>query len=350
MLAELRGVMPNVRVALDDCFTTGDRMIGVRLVAALVWFWGSVGANEEATRWLGRALETLGLDDEQGARLLEGVAMHSFASGDIDAGRQRPNRPPGCGTRLGLRTRLRRVDLPGPRPTSAGDLELAAETLDRAVDIAIRNYSNWAVAVASYSARRRRRRPVRRPAGRAPARGGPVASGVGGRPPGDRRDAPSTRAHCPAFGRFPPGLSTSPARRWPFTRPSGGKPGLPPLTTAIGRALVASGRPAEAIDEHRRGLQRAVAFGSPRAVAKALEGLAEAMAEAGDLDRAAEVLGTAGALRQDSATPANPTQQRAVSSLVASLRDRLGADAVEAALRRGQSRPVSELVGGADGG
>ena len=130
----------------------------------------------------------------------------------------------------------------------------------------------------------------------------------------------------------------------------GWKAGIAAAYDAIGRALVAGGRPAEAINEHRRGLQRAVAFGSPHAVAKALEGLAEAMAEAGDLDRAAEVLGTADALRQDSATPANPTQQRAVSSLVASLRDRLGADAVEAARRRGQSRPVSELVDGADGG
>ena len=127
----------------------------------------------------------------------------------------------------------------------------------------------------------------------------------------------------------------------------GWKAGIAAAHDAIGRALVAGGRPAEAITEHRRGLQRAVAFGSPHAVAKALEGLAEAMAEAGDLDRAAEMLGTAGALRQDSATPANPTQQRAVSSLVASLRDRLGADAVEAARQRGQCRPVSELVDGA---
>ena len=129
----------------------------------------------------------------------------------------------------------------------------------------------------------------------------------------------------------------------------GWKAGIAAAYDAIGRALVAGGRPAEAITEHRRGLQRAVAFGSPHAVAKALEGLAETMAEAGDLEGAAEMLGTADALRQDSATPANPTQQRAVSSLVESLRDRLGADAVEAARRRGQGRLVSELVDGADG-
>ena len=151
VLAELRGVMPNVRVALDDCFTTGDRTIGVRLVAALVWFWGSVGANEEATRWLGRALETRGLDDEQGARLLEGVAMHSFASGDIDAGRRAAEQAARLWAQAGTPGRgFAALIYRGLAERARGDLELAAETLDRAVDIAIRNYSNWAVAVASY--------------------------------------------------------------------------------------------------------------------------------------------------------------------------------------------------------
>ena len=143
--------MPNVRAALDWCFTTGDRMTGVRLVAALVWFWGSVGANEEATRWLGRALETRGLDDEQGARLLEGVAMHSFASGDIDAGRRGAEEAARLWAQAGTPGRgFAALIYRGLAERGRGDLELAAETLDRAVDIAIRNYSNWAVAVASY--------------------------------------------------------------------------------------------------------------------------------------------------------------------------------------------------------
>ena len=350
VLAELRGVMPNVRVALDDCFTTGDRMIGVRLVAALAWFWGSVGANEEATRWLGRALETRGLDDEQGARLLEGVAMHSFASGDIEAGRRAAEQAARLWDQAGTPERgFAALIYRGLAQRARGDLELAAETLDRAVDIAIRNYSNWAVAVASYW----------RAAVAADQSDDQLAERLleearwRAEWAGDRR---ATGATLHQLGRTALRSGDS-ARALDLARQTlaiheavGWKAGIAAAHDAIGRALVASGRPAEAINEHRRGLQRAVAFGSPRAVAKALEGLAEAMAEAGDLDRAAEVLGTAGALRQDSATPANPTQQRAVSSLVASLRDRLGADAVEAARRRGQSRPVSELVGGADGG
>ena len=321
----------------------------MRLVAALVWFWGSVGANEEATRWLGRALETRGLDDEQGARLLEGVAMHSFASGDIDAGRRAAEQAARLWAQAGTPGRgFAALIYRGLADRARGDLELAAETLDRAVDIAIRNYSNWAVAVASYW----------RAAVAADQSDDQLAERLleearwRAEWAGDRR---ATGAVIHQLGRIAL-RSGDPARALDLARQAlaiheavGWKAGIAAAHDAIGRALVAGGRPAEAITEHRRGLQRAVAFGSPHAVAKALEGLAEAMAEAGDLDRAAEVLGTADALRQDSATPANPTQQRAVSSLVASLRDRLGADAVEAARRRGQSRPVSELVDGADG-
>ena len=348
VLAELRGVMPNVRAALDWCFTTGDRMTGVRLVAALVWFWGSVGANEEATRWLGRALETRGLDDEQGARLLEGVAMHSFASGDIDAGRRAAEEAARLWARAGTPGRgFAALIYRSLADRARGDLDVAAETLDRAVDIAIRNYSNWAVAVASYW----------RAAVAADQADDLLAERLleearwRAEWAGDRR---ATGAVIHQLGRIAL-RSGDPVRALDLARQAlaihedvGWKAGIAAAYDAIGRALVAGGRPAEAITEHRRGLQRAVAFGSPHAVAKALEGLAEAMAEAGDLDRAAEMLGTADALRQDSATPANPTQQRAVSSLVASLRDRLGADAVEAARQRGQCRPVSELVDGAD--
>ena len=77
----------------------------------------------------------------------------------------------------------------------------------------------------------------------------------------------------------------------------GWKAGLPAAHEAAGRALVAGGRPTEAIAEHRRGLQRAMAFEGARAVAKGLEGLAEALAADGQLEAAAEVLGTAGAAR-----------------------------------------------------
>ena len=349
VLAEVRGVMPNARAALDWCFTTGDRMTGVRLVAALTWFWGTVGANEEATRWLGRALEIRGLDDEQRARLLEGVAMHSFASGDIDVGRRAAEEAAQLWTQAGAPGRgFAALIYQGLADRAAGDLDVAAETLDRAVDIAIHNYSNWAVAVSSYW--------------RAAVAADQADDELAERLLKEARwraewadDRRATGATVHQLGRIAlrsgdPALALDLARQaLAIHEAVGWKAGIAAAHDAIGRALVVGGRPAEAITEHRRGLQRAVTAGSSPAVAKSLEGLAEAMAAAGDLEHAAEVLGTAEALRQESATPANPTQQRAVSSLVVSLRDRLGADAVEAARRRGQRRPVSELVDGAGG-
>jgi hypothetical protein len=124
----------------------------------------------------------------------------------------------------------------------------------------------------------------------------------------------------------------------------GWKAGLPAAHEAAGRALVASGRPAEAIAEHRRGLQRAMAFGGARAVAKGLEGLAEALAADDQLEAAAEVLGVAGALRVRSTVAANSTQQRVIDDLEAKLRDRLGHDAFQTALRRGQRQRAPDVL------
>ena len=87
-LDQLRAEVPNLRAALEWSFTSGDRMIGVRLACSLVWFWGWVGANDEANRWLHRALETTGLDNQRQARLLEGLAMHAFALGEIASGQR----------------------------------------------------------------------------------------------------------------------------------------------------------------------------------------------------------------------------------------------------------------------
>jgi predicted ATPase/DNA-binding SARP family transcriptional activator len=349
VFAEVRGVMPNARAALDWCFTAGDRATGVRLVAALAWFWGAVGANEEAMWWLRRALETPGLDDVARARLLEGMAMHSFASGDMDAGRRVAEEAAELWTRVGAPGRsFAALIYCGLAERARGELATAAATLDRAIAIATRNYSDWAVAVALYwraavaadqvddeLARQLLEQALLR-ADRA----------------GDRR---ATGAMLHQLGRI--ALRAGDATRaldlarqaLAIHEAVGWKAGLPAAHDAAGRALVASGRPAEAIAEHRRGLQRAMAFGGARAVAKGLEGLAEAYAADGRLEAAAEILGAAGALRESSAVPANPTQQRVVAHIEATLRDALGENGFEAARRRGQRQGPPGVLGAESG-
>ena len=86
VFSQVRAEVPNLRSTLEWTFGGGDRPLGVRLVCSLAWFWGAVGANEEANRWLRTALGTPDLDDVTRASLLEGVALHAFSTGDLRGG------------------------------------------------------------------------------------------------------------------------------------------------------------------------------------------------------------------------------------------------------------------------
>ena len=174
------------------------------------------------------------------ARLLEGVAMHSFASGDIDAGRRVAEQPPGCGLRPGLGSRLAASIHRGladeraatsswrPRPSTgrstspSADLRLGDEVS-----------SYWRAAVAAdQSNDQLARRLLEEPAGE---QCGPTTLG-------DGRDAPSARAHCPAFGDPARALDLAASVRHPRGRRVESRDRC--AHDAIGRALTpAVGRP-----------------------------------------------------------------------------------------------------------
>src|SRR4029079_17523670 len=136
------------------------------------------------------------------------------------------------------------------------------EPVGRAVDIAIRNYSNWAVAVASYW----------RAAVAADQADDLLAELSRGEArcraewAGDRR---ATGAVIHQLGRIAL-RSGDPVRALDLARQAlalhedvGWKAGIAAAYDAIGRALVAGGRAAEAITEHPPAPQRAGAFGFP---------------------------------------------------------------------------------------
>ena len=281
-------------------------MTGVRLVAAIAWFWGSVGANDEATRWLRQGLQTAGLADVERARLLEGMAMHSFASGDMDAGRRVAEEAAGLWERVGTPGRgFAALVYRGLAERARGELDAAAVTLDQAIEIATRSYSDWAVAVASYWR-----------AAVAADQADDESAGLllqearwRAERAGDRR---AIGAMLHQLGRIAL-RSGDGVRALDLARQAlaiheavGWKAGIAGAHDAIGRALLAVGRPTEAISAHRRGLRRAVEIGAPQAIANGLEGLAETMAAAGDLDAAAEVLGAAGARQRARGGGADP--------------------------------------------
>ena len=349
VFAELQAVVPNARSALEWSFSTGDRMVGVRLVASLAWFWGAVGANEEANRWLRRALDTADVDDQLRARLLEGVAMHAFSSGDMTAGQ----RAAGEAARLWVETGspgrgFAALVYRGLSERARGELDSAASTLDRAADIARDSYGGWALAVTLYWR-----------AATAADQGDDELAVVlldQARTIAERADdrrAVGSIVH--QLGRIALRRGDA-ARALDLARQAlaiheavGWKAGIAGAHEAVGRALVAQGRASEAVADHRRGLQRALELGASAAIAKALEGLADAVAATGAPETAAEVLGSAAAVRTRSGSPANATHRRAVQGIEASLRDRLGADAFTVAYRRGQEMSASDAVAAGDG-
>ena len=61
-LEQLRLRMPNMRAALQWCFTSGDAVVGARLAASLGWFWALEDDTADAIDWLTRALDEPGVD------------------------------------------------------------------------------------------------------------------------------------------------------------------------------------------------------------------------------------------------------------------------------------------------
>ena len=68
--------MPNVRAALEWCFSTGNRALGAQLAASLGWYWAVEGENAEAVGWLTRALDVGDVDAPTKARLFELAGIH----------------------------------------------------------------------------------------------------------------------------------------------------------------------------------------------------------------------------------------------------------------------------------
>jgi predicted ATPase/DNA-binding SARP family transcriptional activator len=343
---QLRAETPNLRAALDWCFTAGDRRVGVRLVCSLAWFWGAVGANEEANRWLRRALDTPGVDGATRARLLEGVALHAFSSGATAAGRRAADEAARLWSATGSpHGGFAMLIYRGLGERAGGDLPAAAATLDRAVGIARAGYGDWALAVTLYW----------RAATAADQEDDELAVEL----LDEALDLATRADDGRAVGSIVHQLGRVALRQGDAERALelarralviheavGWSAGITAAHEAIGRALTAGGRPAEAIASLRLGLHRAIELGTGDGMAKALEGLAEARAAAGDPQAAAETLGTAAAVRAGADVPASATQLRVVDAVAGLARRDLGAEEFAAAFERGQLQAPGDVLAG----
>jgi tetratricopeptide (TPR) repeat protein len=95
---------------------------------------------------------------------------------------------------------------------------------------------------------------------------------------------------------------------------------------------------------HREGLELAVRSGDPRSIAFALEGLAGVACAGGDAERAALLLGAAGAMRGSTMVPLPPADRVDIDRIEAAAGRRLGEARLAEELRRGAALAAEQAV------
>jgi ATP/maltotriose-dependent transcriptional regulator MalT len=117
-----------------------------------------------------------------------------------------------------------------------------------------------------------------------------------------------------------------------------------PTLAWLGVVLELQGDLAAAGSVHREGLDHAGRIGDPRAVALALEGLAGVAGATGDAERAALLLGAAGAMRESAGAPLPPAERIEVDRIEATARRVLGEARLGELLQRGAALPADQAV------
>ncbi|MEU5956947.1 BTAD domain-containing putative transcriptional regulator [Streptomyces sp. NPDC047525] len=118
------------------------------------------------------------------------------------------------------------------------------------------------------------------------------------------------------------------------------------ILAQLGYVAEQRGDAARAEELHREGLTVARGTGDERAVAQALEGLAGARSLAHDHTRAAELLGSAAALREATGSPLPQAERFDVDRAARRSRTALGEDGYAAAYTRGHDAPAPDPADG----
>jgi predicted ATPase len=344
ILPRLRLQVPNMRAALEWCWSAGDRALGAQLAASLGWFWALEGENQEAVAWLTRALDVGEIDASLRAQLLELAGIHVGVL-DVSDARALLQRAVTSWRELGTPERgvLSLVYL-GMNERWLGDLESAAARHDEAIALAEDLSDDWGLAWALLwravtSADQgddgkavELLESSRRHAERA---GDPCILGWIVK---DLADAALRAGEVDAaLGLIEESID--------ILEPTGWNQGLAAALTEVGRALVAEGRIDEAVVHHRRALRTATDLGQPNAIAEALEGMAEAAAASGDDRHAAVLSGSAAAVRaRMSASKRSRHAGRAFDTLAGRLRESLGERDYDRAFAQGERLAPTEVI------
>ncbi|MQY04164.1 BTAD domain-containing putative transcriptional regulator [Actinomadura macrotermitis] len=117
---------------------------------------------------------------------------------------------------------------------------------------------------------------------------------------------------------------------------------LPPVLVELGHIADLRGDATRALTYHRDALKAAVVLRAPRDKAFSLEGLAGAVALAGDHARAARMLGTASRIRDEANMPAGPAESADIDRAAARARKGLGDEVFAAESEYGTAMTAEE--------
>ncbi|MBC6462234.1 BTAD domain-containing putative transcriptional regulator [Actinomadura sp. HBU206391] len=120
-------------------------------------------------------------------------------------------------------------------------------------------------------------------------------------------------------------------------------PYLPMILTELGFVAEQRGEAAVALALHLESLDLTARFAGSRDMPSALDGLAGALALAGDHDRAARFLGAAAAIRVSGSVPATAAEQGDIDRITARVRDAVGEDRFAAETELGGTLTPEEL-------
>jgi predicted ATPase/DNA-binding SARP family transcriptional activator len=146
---ELRGVLPDLRRALEWCFASSEEELGARLLAELWWLWPREGVFEDASRWFRIAKDVVPTGTPMQAALLASSGTHAVSQGDLETAAADCRTAAALFERFGDDRGLARVLIAwGIALWGQGDYTAAAEAHDRAAELFDSLRDPWGSALA----------------------------------------------------------------------------------------------------------------------------------------------------------------------------------------------------------
>ncbi|MGY1809307.1 BTAD domain-containing putative transcriptional regulator [Blastococcus sp. SYSU D00669] len=145
---QLRDAMPDLRLALEWCFTSGEDELGARLLATLWWLWPREGVFDEVAQWFPRAKAVVPHGSALQAGLLASSGTHAVSRGDLTGAVRDCGAAAELYGQLGHQRSLAQslIGL-GVGQWGCGDHTAAALSHERAADVFSELADTWGVAL-----------------------------------------------------------------------------------------------------------------------------------------------------------------------------------------------------------